>query len=1001
MMTGRLSFQNNDQKKKDKLSFWRRKIRLIRFETLRLHFIWRTSLSLFYPFPITKLFSSQLVVVLETMTATTEWLQMHDGDVEQLVSTFDLTCNVHPHLPLVVLNYRRGMQRKTIVTTVQTTEEKHCSFSQQQVHHVVAADDPIVAECRGLVIEVDACKRFVAIIAKPFQRFWHIRFDTSGGRSEHTDLSVGSQTNAVPQLRPHPLADANSHFNFSQPFELQEKEDGTFMLLYWFRDRWIVSSRNGFGQEQLSMNGTSRSKSEWVLHTIFDETNELSSYNKQSMLDTAYTYCIEFCSPHNQIVRYYASNKVFLVGIVHRGGTWSEVQPSSQVDSFVHVLRQNHGIHFERPWIHRDCLSFDDAERVFHERIAVNSSTEGVVLVDTDGRRLKWKTQLFNRLHKLKYLGWVTCTPSFCVPLMIRGEMDPLIAMLPAADEARATISRRVASFQRVLDRAFSELCSTWQDMISLSNERCKWMEYLGACKHKFRPILFALIARQQEWQLEHGDGNACAIFDWKMEAYRLFNSNPHQLIRWFFGSGDVVPQDASSQSHIVSDARELTLVRHPVTQFQYCRIRDLALDELQEKNDGIAVVAPCRSDDASGGWQVQCYCGEPMELQKLKYYLYVPRQCHCGWNRDGAVKTYVPRSLLWICTRDTCGLTMEAHQSACKRNGKSHSAGDPLGVPASALCKSLRLIAHDLLRRLPFTRVSDQYQWLAVTLNVPEDILHMSQMSVRQCAVVISALQVYLHDSNGGDGGTSQVSSSSSLIGFSPSPAFLENVAEPVSESAATSSTSLSSQPSSSKIMCDNNTTALAIEIIDVAMIKHLNHVRSQYDRAHPRWPPHVTLVFGFVPPEHLDYATCVVRAALVDVPAFKVSFRDISHFKSRRTATFHLTPLDSVHLLELHRTILQALENAGIRVVMRHHFTPHLTLGQCSSIDIPDMQRVLSEWRDCWPESTFTWLVDHVSVLHKSESVDQSNSSLTQQSTFKKVATIDLCQPHGSSSV
>jgi hypothetical protein len=182
------------------------------------------------------------------MSATKAYLAAHDNDLQTLVDKYELSMHRHPTLPLCVLNYRRGMLRKQIGMEKETSRElkkerkkstKRGNLVDEQsvdadenvqVHKwVAAADDAVVAECRGLVVEIeendrskskegktaDATShapdrlRFVRVVAQGFARFWHIR-----GIQTDDDFWTLHPTRENLQK----LSLVNSGFDFSRPF---------------------------------------------------------------------------------------------------------------------------------------------------------------------------------------------------------------------------------------------------------------------------------------------------------------------------------------------------------------------------------------------------------------------------------------------------------------------------------------------------------------------------------------------------------------------------------------------------------------------------------------------------------------------------------------------------------------------------------------------------------------------------------------------------------------
>ncbi|MEU1729448.1 RNA repair domain-containing protein, partial [Nonomuraea sp. NPDC005692] len=128
---------------------------------------------------------------------------------------------------------------------------------------------------------------------------------------------------------------------------------------------------------------------------------------------------------------------------------------------------------------------------------------------------------------------------------------------------------------------------------------------------------------------------------------------------------------------------------------------------------------------------------------------------------------------------------------------------------------------------------------------------------------------------------------------------------------------------------------------------------VRRACDPQVDRWPPHVNLLFGFVPEPAFDAAAPLLAEAAAEVQPFPVRLEGIRTFRHQRDTTIWLDPAAPDPATADSGTVASAAGSeawARLRRVLQKRFprclgrpegfTPHLTLGRTNLPGVPGIQ-------------------------------------------------------------
>ena len=103
------------------------------------------------------------------------------------------------------------------------------------------------------------------------------------------------------------------------------------------------------------------------------------------------------------------------------------------------------------------------------------------------------------------------------------------------------------------------------------------------------------------------------------------------------------------------------------------------------------------------------------------------------------------------------------------------------------------------------------------------------------------------------------------------------------------------------------------------------VQEVRRRLDPQVLRWPPHVNLLFGFIPESEFDAALPLLSKAVAATGAFETQLAEVRHFTHRSDSTLWLHPTGAAW-----QTLHTALAEAFPTCRNREAFTPHLTIGK-----------------------------------------------------------------------
>ena len=328
---------------------------------------------------------------------------------------FDLYCDRlinyvdHEKLPLVLFNYSNHSPKT----------------------------DPIVRECRGLVLE----KGTWNVVGKPMTRFFNY--------GEHPEETAA--------------------FDWRN-FGMWEKVDGTFVLLSPYKGDWIVSTRGTFGDHEVGGSGKTWEQLFW----------ETAPHLSKASFSPDTCYVFELWTRHNAIIKRYSEPSVWLLYAY-------DLQEQREWTESVYYAEANR-------MKARTPLKFNFFDSIGHVRSFLSQVTkdepdfEGVVLKDRNGIRMKVKTETYLELHKFFGNGAIY-SPKRLVPLWLSGDFHEVLKRFPDVVQPLREVGAR-------LDDECSNLYRLWTEAKAIKGQR-EFAQYILP-RTQFSAILFDLRKRYQ-----------------------------------------------------------------------------------------------------------------------------------------------------------------------------------------------------------------------------------------------------------------------------------------------------------------------------------------------------------------------------------------------------------------------------------------------------------------------------------------------------------------------
>ncbi|RUS18557.1 Poly(A) polymerase central domain-containing protein [Endogone sp. FLAS-F59071] len=140
----------------------------------------------------------------------------------------------------------------------------------------------------------------------------------------------------------------------------------------------------------------------------------------------------------------------------------------------------------------------------------------------------------------------------------------------------------------------------------------------------------------------------------------------------------------------------------------------------------------------------------------------------------------------------------------------------------------------------------------------------------------------------------------------------------------------------------------------------------RVQHDKSYASWPPHINLLYPFLPATDFGHAVTVLNEALVGIEPFLLKLDTVSHFQHRHSATIFLKASDASLVKKVQAAVDRLFPHCN-DLSQRGEadgegFIPHLTLGQTKKV--VELEKIACQ--ECLTQD-IEWMVDGLYLISR----------------------------------
>ena len=248
--------------------------------------------------------------------------------------------------------------------------------------------NPIVQECRGIILEKDTWR----VVAYPFKKFFNF------GESYADEIDWESAV-------------------------VETKEDGSLIKVYYYDGEWRVGTNGTIFAENAELNAGPYKN----FRQLFDAAAEKCGFDF-SRLNRYYTYVLELCSPFNIIICPQSEMRLIHIG-TRNNRTFQEVEADIGIP-------------------HPQRYALSSLEDCVAMAKTFDFTREGFVVKDKNYNRIKVKSEDYVRVHRLANNG--SMTEERAIELIRANELDEFFTYFPQYREYIERVKVEISTLSRI-----------------------------------------------------------------------------------------------------------------------------------------------------------------------------------------------------------------------------------------------------------------------------------------------------------------------------------------------------------------------------------------------------------------------------------------------------------------------------------------------------------------------------------------------------------------------